>query len=231
MRPHGLISSGPRCWVILATLILVSPGHCDDGDSEALAWESRTISIEADQGTRVVTATLRFLNRSHQQVRIVSVNPSCGCISTEVGTDVVAAGSRGEVKAMFNVGAKQGREEKYIDITTDEPHSPAYRLNLVVNIPKWIDAESEDLRWPLSSEASEKLIRVWSPLGKPLEITRLDFDEGRFNVKILDENRTAESHVLAVRPVATGQSIQETIRFRVRFNELERDFVFYGKVR
>ncbi len=231
MKIHELVSFGLRCWVIPATLNLAPAGHCDGGNSEALSWESRTISIEADQGTKAVAATFRFLNKSHQQVRIVSVDPSCECIFTEVGADVVAPGSRAEVKAMFNVGAKQGREEKYIDISTDEPHSPTYRLNLVVNIPKWIDTESEDLRWSLSTEASEKLIRVWSPLGRPLELTRLDFDKNRFNVKIVDEKMTAKSYVLAVRPVATGQLIQESIRFRIRFNELERDFVFYGQVK
>jgi len=202
------------------------------GHAAGLSWERERISMLADRGTRTIESYLRFTNTSARQVRVVAVKPSCGCISTELPKEFFAPGEKGEIKVIFEVGNKLGREEKYVEISTDEPGTPAYRVNLVINIPAWLEFAADDLVWSVSSStAREQFIRLRSPLHRQLEITKIRYDPNRWKVEISDGEEPHSSYLISIRPVSTSTSLQEALTFLVRFNELERDFVFYGQIK
>ncbi len=199
--------------------------------AQSLAWEKDTIDLTADIGAKTIEKSLRFKNKSSHFVRVVDVHPSCGCISVEMSKDSLAPGEEGEIKVIFKVGSKSGQEKKHIDISSDESGSAAYRVNLVINIPKWIEVEASELIWATSSGAVKKFIRIWSPLNKPFEIVSTSHDSHRLKVDFPTEARNASSYLIGIEPVSTAEGFQESVAFQVRFNQLERDFVFYAQVK
>jgi hypothetical protein len=220
----------PVCLSLAVLAATVGAGNGGRAASD-LAWKSDTIVLAADRGTKTVEALLQFKNNSSHPVRVVDVKPSCGCISTEMANEVFAPAETGEIKAVFTVGSKSGREEKYIEISTDEADTAPYRINLLVTVPRWLEYDAADLSWPASSPAPEKFIRLWSPLDRPLELVAINYDPRRLKVKVLGGMKPQKSFLVSVQPVSTAQSMQEAIAVRMKFNELERDILIYGQVK
>jgi hypothetical protein len=212
--------------VILVCLVWIPRSIAGD-----LTWEQQDVSLTADRGTKAVETKLRFANHTQQTVRILDVKPSCGCITIELAKHIYRPGENGEIRTIFEVGDQVGREEKYVEITTDEPNPGVYRINLIITVPRWIDSTSDDLVWDISADPKPQFIRVWSPLERSLELTDIHYDHRRLEVVLQRENGGHSSYLISIRPVQTITARREPVSFHVRFNELTRDFLFYGQVR
>jgi hypothetical protein len=60
-----------------------------------------------------------FSNKSNRPVKIVNVQPSCGCTTPDWSKDPVAVGSTGFIKANFDPKGRPGYFDKTLTVTTD----------------------------------------------------------------------------------------------------------------
>ena len=74
-------------------------------------------SVHADGGS--VTTEFTFVNKSNRPIKIINVQPSCGCTTPEWTREPVEAGKSGVIKAIFDPRGKIGYFNKSINVTTD----------------------------------------------------------------------------------------------------------------
>jgi Protein of unknown function (DUF1573) len=79
-------------------------------------------SVKVDGGN--VSTDFTFINKSGRPVKILNVQPSCGCTTPEWTREPIADGKSGTVKASFDPRGKIGYFNKSITVTTDFNGTP-----------------------------------------------------------------------------------------------------------
>lgn len=79
-------------------------------------------SVKSDGGS--VSTEFTFVNKSGRPVKVLTVQPSCGCTTPEWTRDPVADGKTGVIKAIFDPRGKIGFFNKAITVTTDYSSTP-----------------------------------------------------------------------------------------------------------
>ena len=94
-------------------------------------------SLKEDGGS--VTTEFSFINKSGRTVKILNVQPSCGCTTPEWTRDPIEDGKSGVIKATFDPRGKIGFFNKAITVTTDYNGSP-----IMLAIKGNVDGKSGD---------------------------------------------------------------------------------------
>lgn len=68
-------------------------------------------------------------------MHFTSLRLSCDCLSAAASNTSFAPGATGTVRSEFTVGGRQGRQQKSVTVTTDDPADQPVTLWLVVDIP------------------------------------------------------------------------------------------------
>ncbi|AHF92323.1 hypothetical protein OPIT5_20800 [Opitutaceae bacterium TAV5] len=84
-----------------------------------LTWTSTRVELTPASGDTVLTAAYPFENKSEKTVRILDIHSSCGCTVPELERKSYAPGEKGELKATFTIGSRQGLQTKLITVRTD----------------------------------------------------------------------------------------------------------------
>ncbi len=118
--------------------------------SAALRWESLEQAREPATGATVVEVPFTFTNEGSDVVTITEVKPSCGCTVAALAKKEFAPGEKGDVRAVFTIGARKGPQQiKLIVLTSDAPKTPTV-LSLKVTLPGVEDAPA-----PMGGRAGE----------------------------------------------------------------------------
>ena len=80
------------------------------------------------RGTDPVTKTIVLSNPTEELIRIIKVRNQCGCFSGMARDLEVPAGGEVNLTVTFNPFDRQGREQKYVAITTEEADSGELRI-------------------------------------------------------------------------------------------------------
>jgi len=83
-----------------------------------LKWATENIDMgKIPQGTPAA-ATFNFTNEGKEPVALKTVQPGCGCTTSDYTKEPVAPGKKGYVKAIYNAMA-MGSFNKSVTVTTD----------------------------------------------------------------------------------------------------------------
>src|SRR5580700_9142123 len=90
-----------------------------------LTWSSTKIEGNPTAGQESFEAVFTFKNTGEKPVRIISIEPSCGCTTATAEKKSYAPGETGELKAKVDLRGRAGHQEKIIAVTTDDtPKAP-----------------------------------------------------------------------------------------------------------
>ena len=102
-------------------------------------------------------------NSGTAAVTIRRVTASCGCTATTVSTNVITPGMEARVKAVLNLRGRTGRQEKSIQVESNDPANPVLRLWLRGNATTELTAEPLFLNFGEMDGETE--------IAKPVKIT------------------------------------------------------------
>ena len=100
-------------------------------------------SINEDGGN--VATEFTFVNKSGRPIKIVNVQPSCGCTTPDWTREIIDDGESGIIKASFDPRGKAGYFNKSITVTTDLNASPVI-LAIKGNVEGKTDNSEYDVR-------------------------------------------------------------------------------------
>ncbi|MDP4114841.1 MAG: DUF1573 domain-containing protein [Bacteroidota bacterium] len=98
---------------ILVPKIYVTPTDFDFGTIE--------------QG-KVVTHNYVVVNNGTDTLKIYDVRPGCGCTAAKPEKNILLPGESTKIKIDFNSEGREGQQEKYVSILTNDPKQPQYQI-------------------------------------------------------------------------------------------------------
>ncbi len=101
-------------------------------------WNSDRIKLYPNFSDTVSTTQFDFKNIGNHAIRILRVEPSCGCVNALINKRVFLAGEKGAIYVSYTIGKQIGIHRADILVETDEVKRPYYRLFIIVNIPRVI---------------------------------------------------------------------------------------------
>jgi hypothetical protein len=152
--------------------------------SAALTWKHLRVEEAAIAGDDHVTAIYPFKNDGITPVRIVSARASCECTKVEIPISYVNPGETGEIKAIFTVGDRLGRQEKTILVSTDEPAEKPTTLTLRVTIAEIITCTPRLVVWKLGSAPDEKFVELTAAGSHTIEHVQLPPESAAFSAEL-----------------------------------------------
>jgi hypothetical protein len=115
-----------RYFYCFATIIAFLSGHTITAQrKEVFEFQEKTFDfghVKEDGGP--VSHTFEFINASNQPLKILSVNPSCGCTTPDWTKDPVKPGGKGFVTATYDPNDRPGYFDKQLTITTNANSEP-----------------------------------------------------------------------------------------------------------
>src|SRR5262245_31019112 len=145
---------------IFFTLVLILWLRLSMPCTAQLRWETRELEFSPPIDHTEVTAHFRFQNVGQSEIKITSVNTSCGCTTAALEKNTIAPGEKGEIKATFNFGDRVGLQQKNVFVESTDPESPKTSLALKVHIPVVARVRPSFLEWDLGESPSAQAIDV-----------------------------------------------------------------------
>ncbi len=113
----------------------------------ALQWENMVADLHPKLTDTTAVAHFKYKNTGDKPVKIVAVQPSCGCTTAAPPQEPVAPGASGEITATFHIGDRIGMQTKTINVRTDETPDATTRLTLKADVPRLLEISPTFLYW------------------------------------------------------------------------------------
>jgi hypothetical protein len=178
-----------------------------------LKWDRNFADLCASPEDGHVEVRFPFVNAGSYPVTVQKLKSSCGCTTASLSKASYAPGERGEVVALFEIGNRNGFNEKNVAVTTDDPSQPSTILKFRVFIWKTVSMNPSVLFWKPDDGMTTQTIRIKVVREQPLNLVRVECSspawlaklqtikpgwEYEVNVTLLDSKRDAAGVVTVI---------------------------------
>jgi hypothetical protein len=119
---------------------------------------------------------VQLQNIGNDTLRIISIEPSCGCTTIKQPKEFLLPGKSDVVEIEFNSsGYHAGKTEKYVRITTNDPASPNVSVKFHVSIKEILEAADRNFWFgeiPMN-QPTTKILTLKNVSGTPLTIKNI----------------------------------------------------------
>ena len=159
-----------------------------------LAVDNMTIDLGTIYSGQIKTSRIVIRNIGNQPLKILSVQPSCGCTTVHQPRTELKPNDSDEVEVSFNSSLYRGAIEKYVNIETNDPLSQYVSVKLIAVV--------KDELVPTTSSYSVWLgnITVGKKYEQPITFTNVT------------ENTIAIQGISSTSPQVTAESAQKRVR-------------------
>lgn len=187
-----------------------------DTDSETVAEPRLHVDAPVFDFGRVeqgdtVTHVFRFTNRGTRDLRIESVETSCGCTAAVLADDTIAPGASGSIQARFDTGRFLGAQSKRLNVRSNDPAHPITTLVLQGEVTAEVAVQPGQLylgRLRRGSRATHT-VSVLYDADEPISITGVEHDNPGIRVEAedveADGKRGRRLHVSVADTAPLGQ--------------------------
>ena len=203
------------------TLLALSLLFLTKLNAGALTWEKDRIVTEIMKGDQAeVRVTFPFKNAGDHPVTIMAVQTSCGCTTAGLSKKTYAAGESGQIAVAFDVGERIGLQQKYITVTTDEPHQPPIRLLLQVNIKEYFSLDPELLQWNVAGKPAEQTAVLSALTSQSIIAVEAKTEPaGVFETRIEVVGKGRKYNV-EIKPLSTTRQSRAVVTLRIKFTSV-----------
>jgi hypothetical protein len=195
----------------------------------ALQWENTDLQLKALPGQESMTVTFPFRNTGNQPVRILSVDPSCSCVSAGPEKAVCAPGESGAIRVELRLSGYIGRVRRTLAVETDDPTGKFSVLTLSVDIPELVSIVPRFLFWRVGDQPEARGVEIVVTDPKTTTIGEIECDNPNFRAELTPGS--SGGYRLMVKPVDTRQPADATVRVAVSVEGRPQISVIYVAVR
>ncbi len=181
-----------------------------------LTWDRTEARIELLPHETEVTAVYKVTNNSGVPLRINKLESSCGCTLSRIDKRILYPGDTAKVTGIFNKGKRQGKNRSTIKVFLEGRNNPAAVLDLVAQIPVLIEASPRILYWKSDSLQQEQQIELLLDTRYVNQISDIQYDSIRLNVKKEKVIETIPRTILHVSPKSYDVPFRDTIVISAR---------------
>src|SRR6218665_1406379 len=100
----------------------------------ALVFEQTKVTLEPTKAVGHLDTEFAFKNTGAAAVTVTDITANCGCTVPALEKKTYAADEKGVLKVRFDVGDRQGPQNRNITVVTDD--GATQTLTLIVNLPQ-----------------------------------------------------------------------------------------------
>lgn len=178
-----------------------------------LRWDRQTVKAEAKAGDSSLVVVFSFTNAGRSPVSVLSVQPSCGCMTVEPTKTTYAPGEGGQLRVHMDLQGRTGLQEKSIAVTTDDSAAPT-RLNLEVNIPAIVQIAPQGVMWNRGGPKASQEVLVTAGSDVAIDLQDVQYDHQAFVVEQVTET-AGRRYKLRVTPLSTAAALQSQLTLKV----------------
>jgi hypothetical protein len=136
----------------------------------ALSGQDRAPSMIFDSPTKdfgkviqgeMLKHVFSFSNKGLTTLKILSVEPSCGCQAASLSSKQIRAGQSGRIEVSVDTAGLTGAMDKSVNITTNDPRRPSVSLSVRADVQPEISVSSPSIYFenvPKGEEAAKEVI-------------------------------------------------------------------------
>lgn len=195
----------------------------------ALDWPTTAVEFRPNESQKEVVAAFPFKNTGSVPVQIISIVPSCDCLSIKLAKETIAPGEAGEMRVGFALDGRSGRQERTIMVTSDDAPDLPTMLRLSVELPEPVAISPKFLYWRIGELAEEKAITITVSDSAKLKLGDVMCPEASFTVRLEPGNGGGRYRVL-IQPASTVGPAQTSIRLHATIDGEPRVYVLNAAV-
>jgi Protein of unknown function (DUF1573) len=196
-----------------------------------LRWETRELEFSPPVDETQVTAHFKFQNVGQSEIKITSVNTSCGCTTAALEKNTIAPGEKGEIKATFNVGERVGLQHKNVFVESTDPESPKTSLALKVHIPALAEVRPSSLQWALGESPSAQAINIKILNDFPVHAVSAISSDPRILARV-EQMVPSKEYRIIVEPKGTSEPITATLEIKTDYpSENPKEYTAFVRIK
>lgn len=123
-----------------------------------------------------------FTNAGGEDLRILGVEPSCGCTSALPGPALLRSGERGVIRVLFDSESFAGEVVKEIDVRSNDPARPVRTLRLRALVEPEVEFEPRTVSFVAAGDASDarQTVVLTNRRSEPVRIVALRAEPSSF---------------------------------------------------
>ena len=164
---HGLFCSA------LFAILLTGAGTANAQGTPSLVCDERVLDFGTVRNVDKITHTFVLKNVGDVDLVIQRVRPTCGCTTTKLPRDTIPPGESVDLDMTLSLVGRQGHQRKSIYISSNDPTSPEYQLEVTGSIQREIEMYPAQLFFNQSMHgaAATRAVRVVFNTEMPCRIT------------------------------------------------------------
>ncbi len=212
---------------IASSLLLMALGATPCPAS--LVWQIRDLALKTEIGQETAVAVFPFRNAGDQPVRIVSLDPSCGCMAAEPGKWVYAPGETGEIRVQMALAGYVGHLRRSVAVETDDAAQRFVELTMTLDIPEPVAIAPRFLFWRVGDAAAEKSVEITVAEPAKTSLAGVTCDSDAFTAALQPDG--GGRYRLAVKPAGTGQAVDSAVRLKAEIGGRPQIYIVYVAVK
>jgi hypothetical protein len=211
--------------LVFSLMLLAGVATCP----AALEWKTTDLQLTAQPGQQSMSVVFPFRNAGEKPVRILSLDPSCSCMSAAPVRAVCAPGESGEIRVELVLAGYSGRVRRSVAVATDDPGGRFAELTMTVEIPELVAITPRFLFWRVGDKPEEKVSEVVLADPKATAPGGIECANPRFQVQLSPLQPGAFR--LAVRPADTRRPDEAMVHLTVITGGRPQTYVIYAAVK
>jgi hypothetical protein len=195
----------------------------------ALEWKTTNLELTAQPGQQAMSVTFPFRNAGDRPVRILSLDPSCSCMSAAPDKEICAPGESGEIRVELAVAGYSGRVRRSIAVVTDDANGRFAELTLTVDIPELVVITPRFLFWKVGDAPEAKSAELVVADPKTTTFDGIECANSHFQTKF--SVRRPGVFRLTIRPADTRQPDEAMVHLNAVVGGRSQTYVIYAAVK
>jgi hypothetical protein len=132
----------PLLAALFAAMSALAPAGAEATASPpAIVFEREVCDLGSVVQGELPTCDFAFTNGGNGDLRILQVEPTCGCTTALLASPLVHAGERGTIRVVFDTESFAGEVRKEIIVRSNDPARPAITLRLTALVEAEVEFE------------------------------------------------------------------------------------------
>lgn len=123
--------------IILVFVFFISRKNIEpEITSASIVFNEETHDFGKVKEGKQLEFSFQFTNKGEDTLKILNVTAKCGCTAATPDKKEFLMGENGNIKVIFNTQGRQGKQEKDIIVTTNDPKNHTKTLKIISEIER-----------------------------------------------------------------------------------------------
>ena len=171
--------------LVVVRILSALPGRATAAPP-AIAFESETCDLGSVVQGELPDCVFSFKNGGSDDLRILQVEPSCGCTTALLSAPLLRSGASGAIRVVFDTDVFAGDVVKEVEVHSNDPARPNVTLRVKALVEPEIDFEPRVVAFDQVREgvALKQVVMLTNRRAEPVRVLRLEAEPSSYRCQM-----------------------------------------------